>query len=342
MFRKLILVSAISVALLPNGAVALGLGAMRSQTALNQPFVGEIDLLDARPDELDTVKARLASPEAFAEVGAERFHYLTKLRFVPQLSDRGRPVVRVTSSEPVREPYMALLVEVLWPTGRLVREYTILLDLPSTTSRPAPQVAPPPVSRPEVSRPAPRSTPQRPADRRQKKAPAPTGQAGTATVSADGYPLRYGPVPRGRGLWQVARRIAPAGATVPQTAMALYRNNQHAFAAGDINRLLLGQRLEIPSQAELLALDPASAKIEFHAAMSGKKVRRTPLTEAAAVAAQEGPTQLKIAAGNGSPAQPYQAARVSAGRHPAPVDPAKSATGTASIIARAGGGRAGR
>lgn len=294
MFRKLILVTAISVALLPNGAAALGLGAMRAQTALSQPFVGEIDLLDARPDELDTVKARLASPEAFAEVGAERFHYLTKLRFVPQLSDHGRPVVRVTSDEPVREPYMALLVEVIWPSGRLVREYTILLDLPSTTARPAPRVAPPPVSRPAM-RSAPRSAPQRPTDQPRKTTPAPAGATGTTTVSADGYPLRYGPVPRGRGLWQVARRIAPAGATVPQTAMALYRNNQHAFAVGDINRLLVGQKLEIPSQAELLALDPAAAEIEFQAAISGRKVRRTPLTDAAAVAAQKGPTQLKIA-----------------------------------------------
>ncbi len=315
MFRKLILVSAISVALLPGGAAALGLGAMRAQSALNQPFVGEIDLLDARPDELDTVKVRLASPEAFANVGAERFHYLTKLRFAPQLSARGRPVVLVTSREPVREPYMDLLVEVIWPTGRLVREYTVLLDLPATKPGPAPAVSPPPVRRQAAARPAAQPAPRRPARRAEQKTPPPAAPKQSKTVSADGYPLRYGPVPSGKGLWRVARGMAPAGATVPQTAMALYRNNQHAFVAGDINRLLMGQILEIPSKAELLALDPTAAEAEFQTALAGRKVRRTPLTDEAAIAAQEGPTQLRIA-GTGAD----QAAAESASGEPSGAD----------------------
>jgi pilus assembly protein FimV len=77
------------------------------------------------------------------------------------------------------------------------------------------------------------------------------------------FPLHYGPVPRGSGLWRVARRLAPPGATVEQTAMALYRNNQDAFVGGDINVLKLRADLYIPSAEELFALDPETASGSF-------------------------------------------------------------------------------
>ena len=141
MFRKTILASTLSLLLTPGAVWGLGVGGIRTESALNQPFAAEIDLVGANPDELDAVKVTLASEAEFAKRGADRQHYLTKLSFKPQISPRGKPVVRVTSAEPIREPYMNLLIEVAWPKGRLVREYTVLLDPPVTARR-----APPPLS----------------------------------------------------------------------------------------------------------------------------------------------------------------------------------------------------
>lgn len=279
--RVSILASALVLALAGADAHALGLGGIRVQSALNQPFVGEIDLLDVKPDELDTVRVGIAAPEEFSKAGAERFHYLTKLRFSPQISPRGNTVIRVSSREPVREPYMDFLLEVQWPKGRLVKEYTLLLDPPVTSARGAPPIKQP-VSRPRrdptsaSSTPPPPSTPKRvPETSADKPRPAPTA----VPVSAGGFPIRLGPVRPGTGLWRIALNNSPPGATVAQTAMALYRNNQGDFIEGNINRVIVGRTLTIPSSAELFALSPDAAQSEFEAALRGEKVRRAPIAD---------------------------------------------------------------
>ncbi|MEA3274129.1 MAG: FimV/HubP family polar landmark protein [Pseudomonadota bacterium] len=282
MFRKLILASAVSLVLLPDVAGALGLGGIRAQSALNEPFAGEIDLLDVKLDQLDTVKAVLAAESEFRKAGAERPHFLSTLRFKAQVSPRGQPVIRVTSPHPIREPYLDFLVEVNWPKGRLVKEYTVLLDPPVTLNR-----LPPRVERPAVAR-----APTRPASASKPRA-ATASVKPSITGGAAGFPLRYGPVPPGAGLWRVARSLAPSGATVAQTAMALYRNNQHAFIRGDINKLKLDAVLGVPSSAELFALDTTAAEREFQAALRGERVTSAPLTD---VSADQVPAnRLKIA-----------------------------------------------
>lgn len=320
MSRKLfpvsVVASAVALSLAGGDVAALGLGGLRVQSALNQPFVAEIDLLDVKPDELDTVKAQLAPSQEFSKVGAERFHYLTKLKFSPQISPRGDTVIRVTSREPFREPYLDFLVEAIWPQGRLVREYTVLLDPPVTAAQRAPQVAPPVAStrRPVRSE----SPPERVAPARPKRSapppPAPPPMAAPVAYES-GYPLRIGPVRPGTGLWRLAVRNTPGGATVAQTAMALYRNNQGAFIKGDINRLLVGRTLVIPSSAELLALGPEAAQREFEAALRGEKVRRAPIAPAApAVAAED--ARLKIAGAAGTDTTTAPASEVAAAQGP--------------------------
>jgi len=187
MFRKSALASALSLALLPNVSDALGLGGIRAQSALNEPFAAQIDLLDVPADELDTVKVSLASDAEFSKVGAERPYFLTNLEFRPQVSSKGRAVIRVTSSEPIKEPFLDFLVQVDWPKGRLIKEYTVLLDPPVTVNRPPP--------------------------RRMQLAQLP------ASVNASAFPMRHGPVQQGSNLWRIARNMAPAaGASVAQTA----------------------------------------------------------------------------------------------------------------------------
>ena len=290
MFRKLILASAVSLAMLPGVSWSLGLGGIRSQTALNEPFSGEIDLYDVKPDELDTVKAVLAPPAEFAKVGSDRPHFLTKLRFSSQVTAAGNAVIRVESQEPIREPYLDFLVEITWPKGRIVKGFTVLLDPPVTLSRTAPRVSPP------------RSVNRGPSYSAAASSPA-------APRNATGYPLRYGPVRSGTGLWRVARAVAPSGATVQQTAMALYRSNQDAFIRGNINKLKLGAELEIPTPDELFALDSRAAEREFSRALRGGRVMATPITDISR--ARQAPARLEIAAAP-APApvarQPEQAA----------------------------------
>jgi pilus assembly protein FimV len=121
--------------LLATNALALGLGSIRTYSEVNQPFAAEVELLDVNPDELDTVKVNLASESEFRRTGSERFHFLTKLRFKPQVSPSGRPVIRITSHAPVREPYLDFVVEVEWPKGRLVKAYVVVLGLPAQANR---------------------------------------------------------------------------------------------------------------------------------------------------------------------------------------------------------------
>jgi pilus assembly protein FimV len=294
--------SALALALAVADVQALGLGGLRVQSALNQPFVGEIALLDVKPDELDAIKVQIASAEEFTRAGSERYQYLSGLRFSPQISPRGETVIRVSSREPIREPYMDLLVEVTWPKGRLVKGYTVLLDPPVTDGRRTSRIDQPVVQSRGGAIPAQGSSgasAATPASRQARTAappppvqPAPVPAA--LAASAGGFPKHIGPVPRGAGLWRLATRNAPAGATAAQTAMALYRNNQDAFVRGDINRLRAGKTLVIPNAAELFALGPEAAQREFAAALRGETVRRSPIADTTAPG-PEGEPQLKIA-----------------------------------------------
>jgi len=299
MFRKSVLASTLSLLLLPGATPALGLGEIRAESALNQPFAGEIDLLGADPEQLNAVKVALAPEAEFAKRGTERLPHLTKLRFKPQISPRGKAVVRVTSTEPLREPYMDLLVEVVWPKGRLVKGYTVLLDPPLTARRTAPVVEAAVAQGPVAAAPAPKPQPSggresTPPTEPAKQPEVPGAPQPVATGSAASFPLRMGPVKAGTGLWRAARKIAPPGATVAQTAMALYRNNQHAFVRGDINRLRKGEVLQIPTAAELFAIDADTAERELRAAFAGQRVTDKPLTDVSVAAATEAP-QLRIA-----------------------------------------------
>ena len=278
--------SALALALAVADAHALGLGGLRVQSALNQPFVGEIALLDVKPDELDTVKVQIASADEFTKAGSERYRYLSELRFRPQISPRGETVIRVSSREPIREPYMDFLLEVTWPKGRLVKGYTVLLDPPVTDGRRPSRIEPPVVeprgvvaaARAETGSAGPAPPPrQRQASTPPAAQPVPVPAA--LAASAGAFPKHIGPIERGAGLWRLAVKNAPAGATAAQTAMALYRNSQDAFIGGNINRLIVGKTLVIPNAAELFALGPEAAQREFAAALRGEKVRRSPIAD---------------------------------------------------------------
>ncbi|HAR04063.1 MAG TPA: peptigoglycan-binding protein LysM, partial [Pseudomonas sp.] len=147
--RNLVLAIAAATALTTEMAHALGLGEVTLQSSLNQPLIAEIELLDAKNLAPGEVIPVLASLEEFNRAGIDRQYFLTDLKFTPVLRPNGKSVIQVSSSKPVREPYLNFLVEVLWPNGRLLREYTLLLDpplySPETAAAAAPQL---PISAP--------------------------------------------------------------------------------------------------------------------------------------------------------------------------------------------------
>jgi pilus assembly protein FimV len=132
---------------LPSAAFALGLGDIRLLSALNAPLEAEIDLVDVTPEEMSTVQAQLASRDTFARYGLDWPSYLAGVQVKTMRMSDGREVIKLKSNDPISDPFVTLLVEVNWARGKLVREYTMLLDPPVFTPG-QPQLASAPVAAP--------------------------------------------------------------------------------------------------------------------------------------------------------------------------------------------------
>lgn len=126
---KLIFVLAFGVLVLPAHVFALGLGDIKVNSMLNQQLEARIDVLSATPEDADILIVKLASRDDFIKAGLDRPHELTALKFKTLVED-GRVYITVASPSPIREPSMAFLIELDWPKGHLLREYTILLQPP--------------------------------------------------------------------------------------------------------------------------------------------------------------------------------------------------------------------
>ena len=135
--------------LVPGQLLSLGLGEIEVGSALNQPLNAQINLISARADELEEMRVELAPANVFDRVGVPRPYFLTQLKFKPVSLPGGGTAIRITTKDPVREPFLTFLVEVTWPKGRLLREYTVLLDPPEFAQQQAPQIATP-VTTPEI------------------------------------------------------------------------------------------------------------------------------------------------------------------------------------------------
>ena len=141
MFRKSALAIAVLGAMTTANVAALGLGDIDLKSALNQPLDAEVELLSATGAEMQELRVSVAPPQAFEEAGIERPMFLNKLKFDVRNNAEGRPVIHITSSDVVREPFIDFLLEISWSKGRLVREYTVLVD-PPVTMPAAPAVGP--------------------------------------------------------------------------------------------------------------------------------------------------------------------------------------------------------
>ena len=200
------------------------------------------------------IKTQLASAEEFSKAGVDRQFFLTGLKFTPVINANGKSVIRVTSANPVKEPYLNFLVEILWPNGRLLREYTVLLDPPLYKPQ---QViyAPQPASVASSNR---SSAPiqQRP---RAAQASAPTPQVSqpvartTNALQGSEYSVQ-----KNDTLWEIAARVG-GNAAVHQTMLAIQDLNPNAFLDGNINRMKSGQVLRLPTEQDINSRSRAEA-----------------------------------------------------------------------------------
>jgi pilus assembly protein FimV len=249
-----VLVSAIL--LTPAVAWGLGLGEIRLKSALNQPFSAEIDLVAATAEEVNALEANLASPEVFARYGLDRPAFLSALDFTVGRGQDGRAVLLVRSRDSISEPFVSFLIDVSWPRGRLLREYTVLLDPPAMLSAgegppPAPVAAPTTSAAPPqaASAPAPQPAASAPA-------PAPAPAAPAAVPSYDGSTYS---VARGDTLYGIASSVSGGDRqAIQRTMIALFRANPEAFN-GNINQLRAGAILRVPSSTDVEAISASEA-----------------------------------------------------------------------------------
>ncbi|OAJ46046.1 FimV/HubP family polar landmark protein [Pseudomonas marginalis] len=232
--RKLVLAIAAASALSSGMAQALQLGEMTLKSKLNQPLAVEIELLDVGGLTASEITPSLASSQAFVDAGVDRQAFLNDLTFTPVVNPNGRSVVRVTSSKPLPDAYVRFLLQVQWPNGRLMRDYSVLLD-PAKFDQPAPTTA----------------------------APAPRLAAPSSTAPAVSKPAQHTTTPRDT-LWEIAAKNRNGG-SVQQTMLAIQALNPDAFIDGNINRLKTGHVLRLPDTVQSTALPQPQAIAEVSA-----------------------------------------------------------------------------
>ncbi len=238
---------AAALLLVPLLAHAAGLGRLTILSALGQPLNAEIEVVALQPGEDEGIGARLAPPEAFRQAGIELNPALVGVQFAVERRD-GRALIRMRTTQPVNEPFLDVLVELQWASGRLVREYTLLLDPPEykapapvvAAAPPAPAAAPLPERAPSIE-----TRPISPARAAPAAPAAPARAAGTYEVK------------KGDTLGEIALANRPAGVSFNQMLIALYRANEPAFIRNNINLVRAGRILNIPDREAAAGIDAA-------------------------------------------------------------------------------------
>jgi len=288
------LVAAVMLAV--GGAEAAGLGKMSIQSAMGQPLRAEIELLSVQPEELGTVDARLASADAFRQARIQRTEAHGNLRFTIEQRANGTPYLKVTSTTPVSDPFLDLLIELNWSSGRILREYTVLLDPPAAPSTQVAQAQQQPAAKPAAA--------AKPGKAAPKEAAAQAPAAGKEPAAA--APQKYGPVKSGETLRSIAAKVQHQDVTLEMMVASLYQTNKQAFVNDNMNLLKKGQVLKVPERdAVMLMFSPHQAKqlMREHAtAWNAYRGQVADTAEKAPAAAVQSPASGKIA-----PAKPQEA-----------------------------------
>ena len=246
-------------------ADALGLDRLNVTTALGQPLVAEVDLSIAPGDDVDSIRANIASPAVYRAANVEYQGIVQSIRVQVLRRANGQPYLRLASNQSINDPYLDILVEVNSASGRLVREYVFLLDPPATAvtqtiepSIPARPVVPAQVAPAAQAAPATAAPVARPNLVSQGATLTPRTAAPSAVAGS--YSVRSGDTLSG-----IAGRNAQSGVSIEQLMLAIQRGNPDAFIGGNINRLRAGATLVLPASGDAQAINQSSAVNEVRA-----------------------------------------------------------------------------
>jgi len=268
--KKIAFALSLSTAL---SAHAAGLGSMISSSKLGEPLNAEIELLAVTPSELNSIQATLASEQVYQDQMLEKPASYPFIKIEVGNNTKGQPILKLTSSQPITEAFLDMLIQVDWPTGRLVKEYTLLLDPPGFNSNYVSESAGLPVTGqaaspttinnaarvPEASpQPTPEPKPESSKPRQTKPAAAPVPKQVAADEATDTEQTLT--TERGDTLYAIARQMKPDNVSVEQMLAALYQSNQQAFDGKNMNRLKVGKIIRMPDQATLDSVSRPQAK----------------------------------------------------------------------------------
>ncbi|MCY1212751.1 hypothetical protein D9M72_244940 [compost metagenome] len=300
-------VTALGLLLAQPAAYAAGFGQLRVQSNLGQPLQAEIDISGVTPEEAAALSVKLASPGAYAAAGLTYQPAVSTLRLEIERRPNGSYVAKVRSSQPISEPFVDILVDMSWASGKVSRAYTFLLDpagakpsnetySPATVVQAATPDASPATAPQPAAGAAPQAAAQEAASAGESARPAapvrPARQARRAPVtapSADTAPGGGYTVKRGDTLYGIAGEAVQGAESVSldQMLVALYRNNPNAFIGGNMNRLRSGAVLQVPTQQQAQAVAPKAARREVVARTQGFNAYRSRLASAAAAKSVE-------------------------------------------------------
>lgn len=295
---------------LSMSASAIGMGGIKVVSALGQPLQADIELVSVSKTEKTSVVARLASPDIYKGAGLE-YPYGNKFKFQIESRANGEPYLKVGSSQPVNDPFVSLLVELTWSSGKLLREYTFLLDPPDyVAEQPAPMevqavaptATPAPVEQPVEQTDAERRYQQEWVESTEQQPAAPEDEKPVTPAAADmpkekpAVRVATGniTVKRGDTLTRIALQNKPAEVSLEQMLVALYRANAGQFDGKNMNRIRVGKVLRLPVQDELMSVTQPDATKEIRAHVADWNVYRQKLASAAAIASQTQDTQQVV------------------------------------------------
>jgi pilus assembly protein FimV len=248
---------------------ALGLGELKLESFLNEPLTASVDLLNTGGLHEDQIRVRLATSDDFEKLGIDRAYFLTSIKFKIIIDEQGNGKITLTSEDPVLEPYLDFLIEARWPSGRLLREYTVLVDPPAfnpdapivSASQRTREVDGDDIGAKKKSVAHSSGTQVSIAESGLPSGEMPKRDYGSSAsqtpISGDKYMIR-----RDDTLWRIAQRSKPEGTSVHQTMLDIQRLNPNAFIGGNINRIKAGYIIYLPSTGDISSGDFDSAREE--------------------------------------------------------------------------------
>lgn len=270
---------------------AVGLGGINVVSALGQPLKAEIDLVAVSRADKPSLVARLASPDSYKGAGLD---YPAGVKYSFQIESRpnGEPYLKLSSNREINDPFVSLLVELSWSSGRLMREYTFLLDPPGyVAEQPKPSAVQTITPAVVQSVPMAAEKPEAPAVSQPVERPA--GKPYAAPSVAKSEPVATGSITvrQGDTLDKIAARNKPADVSLERMLVALYRANDSQFDGRNMNRIRSGKILRMPEKGELQSLSQADAIQEIHAQADDWNAYRQKLASAASTGRETGQTR---------------------------------------------------